>query len=38
MSKLRRGYMIGNIYENPPKIVKSFTAKIIIIDHPNIIK
>lgn len=32
---IKRGHVVGNAKDNPPKEAESFTAQVIVINHPN---
>jgi len=32
---VRRGYVVGNSKDNPPKEAESFNAQVIVLNHPN---
>lgn len=36
--EIKRGYMVGDSKNTPPKTVKAFTAQIVILNHPKKIK
>ena len=35
---IKRGYVAGDISDNPPRIAETFTAEIIVMNHPGQIR